>query len=116
MSDSQTQPGQWISFTGSGNNVAVGAGARAGNTSIAASSPDTDVSALLAQIRRLAEGLPDHAQGEQAAAAVSAIEADLAKPPSHRFSVTGALAVLTKLGETVPVLAQLVDAVSRAVH
>jgi hypothetical protein len=115
MQDPGDWPGQWINVSGSGNNVAVGAGARAGNSTVG-SQGGADVATLLAQIRSLAEGTPDRAAGEQTHAAATAIEADLAKPHTHRFSISGALAALSSLGERIPQLTQLVDALTKAIH
>ena len=116
MQDTDGQPIQWVSFTGSGNNVAFGAGARAGNTTVGGSGEAADVSAVLAQIRNLAASAPDQASAEQAHAAVDAIESDLAKPQTHRFSVGGALAALGKLCERMPQLTQLVDSLTKLIH
>lgn len=115
MSTPGTGPGQWIRVTGSGNNIATGQGARAGNVAIGGT-PGQDVSTLLEQIRGLASTANDRPAGEQAHAAVAAIEADLAKPPAHRFSVSGALTALSKIGDAIPGLVHLVDALSRALR
>ena len=115
MNSPGREPSQWINVTGSGNNIATGAGARAGNITHGNVSAQ-DMGSLLEQIRAVAAAAPDRAAGEQAHAAVAAIEADMAKPAAHRFSVAGALAALGKIGDTIPGLVQLVDALTRAIR
>jgi hypothetical protein len=115
MSMSEQQPGQWIHVSGSGNNIATGAGSHAGDITMSGA-PGQDVAALLAQIRRIADGAADRAAGAQAHAAVAAIESDLARPPAHRFSIVSALTALSKLGTALPGLAKVADALSKALH
>jgi hypothetical protein len=108
-------PNQWINVSGSGNNIAAGAGSHAGNT-VSGSQHDAAVKDLLARIRDLATHMPDQAAGAQAQAAVSAIESDLAKPPEHRFSLSGAVSALRAVSASMPGLAELIDALTRAVR
>lgn len=108
------QPEQWISVSGSNNNIAAGTGSRAGNTVGSGSAGEVDVAALLQQIRALTAALPDREASAQAQAATAAIESDLSKPPEHRFSLNSALAALRALAESVPSLTVLVDALTRA--
>jgi hypothetical protein len=115
MSVNAPGPSQWISVSGSGNNIAAGAGSHAGNT-VAGARQDADVRDLLAQIRDLAAKAGDPAAGAHVQAAASAIESDLAKPPEHRFSLAGAVSALRAVSASMPGLADLIDALTRAAH
>ncbi len=113
MNTSGSHPQQWINVGGSGNNIAAGAGSHAGNTY---SSGQDDVRAVLDQIRALASAAGEGTAGQQAHAAVAAIETDLAKPREHRFSLDAALTALSKLGTAMPGLTGLVETLTKAIR
>jgi hypothetical protein len=116
VSAGSTPSGNWVNVQGSGNNIATGDDAHAGNMTFSRSSDSTtEVRAALDAIRRVAASSSDRGAAGQAEAAVSAIEADLAKPPTHRFSISGALSALGTLAGTIAGLAPLVDALTKIV-